>query len=54
MKASMYYWKLRDCNSYAEKDDTSGVTEQVKGSDKDEEVKPRKALKDKALKTLKN
>ena len=54
MKASMYFWRLKGCNTYADKDDTTGVTKKVKGTDKDlKEIIKRGKIKDKALKTIK-
>ncbi|MFC0186143.1 hypothetical protein ACFFJX_28415 [Pseudarcicella hirudinis] len=53
MKASMYYWKWKDCNSKADNDDTAGVTYNIKGSDDDKEVENRGTIKNKAIDVLK-
>jgi len=53
MKASMYYWKLKGCNSKADNDNTSGVTKKVKGADDEKEVTNRGKIKDKAIEVFK-
>ncbi len=53
MKASMYFWRLKGCNTYADKDDTAGVTNKIKGNRDKDEVKNRGNIKDKALNVLK-
>ncbi|WP_428665474.1 glycoside hydrolase family 19 protein [Runella sp.] len=53
MKASMYYWQLRQCNSEADDDNTAEVTRKVKGSKDKDEVKNRGDIKDNAIKVLK-
>lgn len=53
MKASMYYWQLRQCNSEVDDDNTAEVTRKVKGSKDKDEVKNRGDIKDNAIKVLK-
>ena len=53
MKASMYYWQLREINSFADHDDTVEVTKAVKGSRDKDEIEARGKIKDKAIGILK-